>query len=95
MEITKNDMIPQGTVAEWEELAIYLGFNHGRIRVIQQNASQLDVQECSVKMLLRWWAGCSNPTVTKLITALKGINQNRDADLLEKGLLVPIHLAAT
>ena len=78
-------MIPQGTVAEWEEFAIELGFNHGDVRVIQQNASQLDVQECSVKMLLRWRAGCSNPTVTKLITALNDIKQNRDAYLLEEG----------
>ena len=88
-------MIPQGTVAEWEGLAIELGFDHGGVRVIQQDASRLDVQECSVKMLLRWWAGCSNPTVTKLITALNGIDQNREAHLLEKGLLVPIHFVTS
>ena len=84
-EITKNDMIPQGTVARWEELATELGVDSGDIDVIEENASQLVVQKCSKTMLLRWWTECSNPTVTKLITALNGINQNNKAFLLETG----------
>ena len=84
-EITNNKLIPQGIVAKWDEFAYELGFESGDVSVIQENACQLDVQKCSQRMLLRWWAECSNPTVTKLITALNGINQNRDAYLLEEG----------
>ena len=48
-------------------------------------AGQLDVEECSIKMLRRWWNAHSNPNVAELITALKGIRQNNYAHQLEEG----------
>ena len=78
-------MIPAVVVAKWEDFAIGLGFEYGEVDKLKRSASQLDVQECSEKMLRRWWNAQSNPNVADLITALKGIEQNNYAHQLEQG----------
>ena len=84
-EISQNKLIPAVVVAKWEEFAIELGFEFGEVDKLKISASQLDVQECSEKMLKRWWDTHSNHDVADLIKALQGIEQNNYAHQLDKG----------
>ena len=84
-EISQNKLIPADVVARWEDFAIELGFEFGDVNVMNKSASQLDVQECSEKMLKRWWDTHSNPNVAELIKALQGIEQNNYANQLDIG----------
>ena len=84
-EISQNKLIPAVVVARWEDFAVELGFEFGDVSIMNKSASQLDVQECSEKMLKRWWDTHSNHDVADLIKALQGIEQNNYADQLDKG----------
>ena len=84
-EINQNNLIPAVVVANWENFAIALGFKYGEVDVFKQSASHLDVQECSEKMLRRWWETHSNHDVADLITALQVIEENSYAHQLEQG----------
>ena len=69
----------------WENFAIQLGFEFGEIKVLKRMPDQLDVEECSEKMLQKWWTAHPTHNVAELITALRGIEQNSYAHQLEKG----------
>ena len=71
-----SQRISADIVPRWKQFAIELGFEFEEVNVLNKSASQLDVQECSEKMLKRWWDTNSNPNVAELITALQGIDQN-------------------
>ena len=84
-EISQKKLISSSIVAKWDKFGIHLGFDYGELSIIDGNATQLGVQECSEKMLKRWWDTERNPTVDLIIKALEAIDRKNDAHQLHLG----------
>lgn len=85
LEMFRKQMIPQSAIAQWEELAIELGFSYADTDTIAENATKKGVEKCSREMLRRWKETCQDPTPEKLIKALQVIGQKRYAAQLQSG----------